>query len=108
MPFRSFPEFLFPVTALQASPTSIDVTFNAPVVPGPLDAGNWSAKTGPATFPTAASSAEALGPPDAGVVRITLAGFGAFTLVSYNPPPFDVTAVGSGVASAAFTDFPVM
>jgi len=94
------------VSAAQTAPNQVEVTFNADLQPGALDAANWSAKAG--ITPAAATGAEAA--PSSGganVVRVTLDTSASFTSVSYAPPPFDVVSDGGGVAAAAFTDYPV-
>jgi len=109
-PCLRFPDVLEPVSAAQTAPNQVEVTFNADLQPGALDAANWSAKAG--ITPAAATSAEA-GPSSGGgggganVVRVTLDTSASFTSVSYSPPPFDVVSDGGGVTAAAFTDFPV-
>jgi len=84
-------------------PVELVVTFDRPLVPGPLDVGNWYAVY--ATKDYNFSAGQSLG----SNVYLTPAIIGAApggNRVSFRPPPFDVQTPQGGHA-AAFEDFPI-
>lgn len=80
------------------------ITFDEPLLAGPLVAGNWSVCQGNQQLPVLSALATGstvqlqLGPP--GLPCGTNG-------VSFSPPPFDVTSLATGFRAEAFTHFPI-
>ena len=95
-----------PIAAVfDAGKTAVQVTFDQPLATDPaLDTANWTMRIDGDAYST--SLAGALGPvvslaitagaPDPGIDQVTFA-----------PPPNDVLATSSGLAAAAFADYPL-
>lgn len=103
MPSRPFPEPPIPVSATWEDGSQlIQVTFDQPIADGALDAANWS------FLPVALVNVDSV-IVSAGVVRVVLTGVpDSVTDVSFNPPPFDVVADGTGEPAEGFSNYPVV
>jgi len=91
-----------PILATWTSP-KCTVTFSQALTPGPLDTGNWFVRVGGRSQTIFLAAAVA---PDK--AELTSIGSGANPgpdVVSYSPPPFDVT--GPTGDAPAFSDFPI-
>lgn len=80
------------------------VQFDSDLVPGGLDAANWTIRANDTAYDVVAASAN-----DAQVVGASNAGdenIGA-DVISYSPPPFDVVESVNNLPAAAFADFPL-
>lgn len=98
-----------PIDATASTGTKLfTITFDRPLTPGPVSAGNWVAEanltTGPRNWnplaqPVATGSVVTFTGDDTG------ASLGGPT-ISFEPPPFDLLGV-TGVPAAGFTDFPL-
>ena len=79
-------------------------TFDKPLQPGPLDAGNWTLREN--SNARSASTASAAGNVVSGLAGLPVADPGA-DVINFAPPPADVLNLTSQPA-VAFTDFPLV
>lgn len=91
-----------PILATWSSP-KCTVTFSQPLTPGPLNPGNWFVRVGDRSQTIFIAAAVA-----PNTVELTSIGSGPNPgpdVVSYSPPPFDVT--GPTGDAQAFADYPI-
>lgn len=95
----------FPIAATLADPSGVwEVTFDRPLQPGALDAGNWVFRANNLAW--AANTGTAVGSRVMGTSTSGGIDVGA-DVVSFSPPPFDVLSM-TAVPAAAFADFPLV